>query len=286
MQLVKKHGLYRNDKICFVSVEDIIPNPSQPRKNFAPDSLYELAESISRYGILQPLTVRGRNRKFELVAGERRLRAAKLVGLKTVPCILLDVDSEDASLIAIVENLQHKDLDYIEEAVALAELIRTYNMSQEEAARRVGKSQSAVANKLRLLKLPKDILDTLRREGLSERHARALLRLGTNVDRRAVILHIVEQRLTVAKTEEYIDHVITGDEPLDVPEEQYLRNKPLPERSPGSRSQLVLKDLRIFLNTVNRATEMMNQSGINAQCRKAETADSILITIEIPKGHR
>lgn len=282
MQLVKKHGLYRSDKICFVSVEDIVPNPAQPRKHFDSESLCELADSISRYGVLQPLTVRGRNRQFELVAGERRLRAAKLAGMPSVPCILLDVDSEDASLIALVENLQRKDLDYVEEAAALSELIRVYDMSQDEAARRVGKSQSSVANKLRLLKLPKDILDTLRRECLSERHARALLRLGCNEDRRVVLAHIIREGLTVAKTEDYIDQVITGSELLQS-EQPIPQVEDIPLKVRGSKSQLVLKDLRIFLNTVSRATEMMQQSGIGAQYGKSETDTDILITIKIPK---
>lgn len=283
MQLVKKYGLYRSDKICFVSVEDIVPNPAQPRKHFDSESLYELAESISRYGILQPLTVRGRNRRFELVAGERRLRAAKLAGLTSVPCILLDVDSEDASLIALVENLQRRDLDYVEEATALSELIRIYDMSQEEAARRIGKSQSSVANKLRLLKLPKDILDQLRCEGLSERHARALLRLGCNGDRRAVLTHVLKEKLTVAKTEDYIDQIIAGSELLQ-PSSPVNQTEDIPLKVQTGGPQLVLKDLRIFLNTVSRATEMMRQSGIDAQYDKSETERDILITIKIQKA--
>lgn len=284
MQLVKRYGLYRSDKICFVNVDNIVPNPAQPRKQFDPEALRELADSISRYGILQPLTVRPKKRQYELVAGERRLRAAKLVGLTKVPCILLDIDTEDASLIALVENLQRKDLDYVEEAMALSDLIRTFDMSQEEAARRVGKSQSAVANKLRLLKLPKDVLDTLRREGLSERHARALLRLGSNDERREVLRHITAERLTVAKTEDYIDQVLACNElleedcvPVQIPQD-------IPIKVKSNKPQFILKDVRIFLNTVSRATEMIKQSGVNAVYGKDETDTDILITIKIPKG--
>jgi len=275
MQLVKKYGLYRSDKIAFVPVEQIVPNPAQPRKEFEPESLRELADSISRYGVLQPLTVRFRKRGYELVAGERRLRAARLAGLRTVPCIILDIDKEDASLIALVENLQRRDLDYIEEATALQELIRTFDMSQDEAARRIGKSQSSVANKLRLLKLPKDILLTLRRSGLSERHARALLRLGSHDSRRAVLKHILAEGLTVAKTEEYIDQILAG-------EEAQRKVISLPETE--GRALFVLKDVRLFLNTVDRAMNMMKQSGVDAQCGKSETDTEIFITIKIPKS--
>lgn len=285
MQLVKRYGLYRSDKICFVNVEDIIPNPNQPRKQFESESLLELAESISRYGILQPLTVRVQKRQYELVAGERRLRAAKMIGMAKVPCILLDVNTEDASLLALVENLQRRDLDYVEEAMALSELIRVFDMSQEETARRIGKSQSAVANKLRLLKLPKDVLDTLRREKLSERHARALLRLGCNEDRRIVLRHIIMEKLTVAKTEDYIDQVLAGNELLEMETERIAAKvQDVPMKVRYSKPQFVLKDVRIFLNTVSRATEMIRQSGINAEYGKNETDKDILVTIKIPKG--
>lgn len=279
MQLVTKYGLYESDRISFLPVENIIPNPEQPRKYFDPQALRELADSISRYGVLQPLTVRHRWRKYELVAGERRLRAAKLAGLAKVPCILLDIDIEDATLVTLVENLQRRDLNYIEEAQGLAHLIQTFNMSQDETARRIGKSQSSVANKLRLLKLPQDIQETLRKEGLTERHARALLRLGCNNDRREVLGHIVKECLTVAKTEEYIDWFLSGQKevqpaPVPVPQSPKKNVKPL----------YVIKDIRLFLNTVDRGMNMMKQSGINANYGKDETDTDIVLTIKIPKS--
>lgn len=287
MQLVKRYGLYRSDKISFVNVEDIMPNPNQPRKQFEPEALFELAESISRYGILQPLTVRVQKRKYELVTGERRLRAAKMIGMTKVPCILLDVNIEDSTLLALVENIQRRDLDYVEEAMALSELIRTFDMSQEEAARRIGKSQSAVANKLRLLKLPKDVLDTLRYEKLSERHARALLRLGSNEERRTALSHIIIERLTVAKTEDYIDQVLGGNELLEAEAEVEpggAKVRSVPVKSHYNKPQFIFKDVRIFLNTVNRATEMIRQSGIKAEYSMNETDSDILVTIKIPKN--
>lgn len=272
MQLVKKHGLYQTDQIYFVSVEDIVPNPAQPRKYFDPEDLRELAGSIARYGVLQPLTVRSNNRKYELVAGERRLRAARLAGLGKVPCIMLDVDGEASSLIALVENLQRRDLDYIEEAEGLCKLIQAFDMSQEEAARRVGKSQSAVANKLRILKLPREMLLQIKQAGLTERHARALLRLGSNKDRYEVLLHIIQNELTVARTEEYIDAYL--EPPVPTAGEQKIQPpKPL----------YVIKDVRLFLNTINRAVAILKQSGIDAEVEQGGTEKEAVITIRILK---
>ena len=185
MQALKSQTALRRGGIVYLRTDELTPNPVQPRKRFDDESLEELSGSIKSYGILNPLTVRLRGGKYELVAGERRLRAAKLAGLEEVPCILIDVNMEDASLIALVENLQRRDLDFIEEALGISQLIRMFGMSQEEAARRIGKSQSAVANKLRLLKLPSDVLESLRQNGLTARHGRALLRLPIPVAQRA-----------------------------------------------------------------------------------------------------
>ena len=197
MQALKtRPGVHRGG-ILSLRVEDISPNPVQPRRHFDEAGLRELSDSIRSYGILNPLTVRLRCGKYELVAGERRLRAAKLAGLREVPCILIDVNMEDAGLLALVENLQRRDLDFLEEAEGLNKLIRMFGMRQEEAARRIGKSQSAVANKLRLLKLPPDVLETLREKQLSERHGRALLRLPDGESQRAALAAILEQGMTV-----------------------------------------------------------------------------------------
>ena len=198
MQATKRRPGIRRGGIIYLSVEDIEPNPVQPRQHFSDSDLHELSMSIAEYGILNPLTVRLRDSRYELVAGERRLRAAKLAGMCDVPCILLDVNMEDASLIALVENIQRRDLDFIEEAIGLNQLIRMFGMSQEEAARRIGKSQSAVANKLRLLKLPRDVLDGLRDNGLTERHGRALLRLQDADSQRMALAYIAANGLTVA----------------------------------------------------------------------------------------
>lgn len=272
MQALRSRPVLRRGGIIYLCTEDIAPCPVQPRKNFDDESLRELSESIRCYGVLNPLTVRLRGGDYELVAGERRLRAAKLAGLREVPCMLVDVDMEGASLIALVENLQRRDLDFIEEAEGINRLILLFGMSQEEAARRIGKSQSAVANKLRLLKLPRDILEALRDNSLSERHGRALLRLPTAELQREVLGHIIENQLTVAATESYIEALLTASEP--------------PEEKPSQKRSFILKDVRIFLNSLSHSLEVMKQGGIEAGMKRQETEDSLILTISIPKSKR
>ena len=271
MQTLRTRPSIRRGNIVWLPAEDIAPNPVQPRRLFDEKALEELSESIKSYGILNPLTVRCRGGKIELVAGERRLRAAKMAGLEEVPCILLDVNMEDASLIALIENLQRRDLDFIEEAVGLSRLIRMFGMSQEEAAKRIGKSQSAVANKLRLLKLPRDVLENLRSYGLSERHGRALLRLTDPNAQRMALEYIAANSLTVAATEEYIEALVSAPA-AEEPE------KPEPRRT------LILKDVRVFLNSLNRSLDLMKQGGIDAGVQRQETEDSLILTISIPKS--
>ena len=270
MQVTRTRPALRRGGIVYLSTEDIVPNPVQPRKLFDDEGLEELSRSIKDYGILNPLSVRLRGSRYELVAGERRLRAARLAGLREVPCILLDVNMEDASLIALVVNLQRRDLDFIEEANGINQLIRMFGMSQEEAARRIGKSQSAVANKLRLLRLPPDVLEALRQNGLTERHGRALLRLPDGDRQRAALLYIIDNGLTVAATDAYIDALLQEPEP-EAPK-------------PGSRRTFVLKDVRVFLNTLSRSIDLMKQGGIDAGVQREETEDRLILTISIPKN--
>ena len=274
MQATRTRPALRRGGIVYLSTEDIVPNPVQPRKLFDDEGLEELSRSIKDYGILNPLSVRLRGSCYELVAGERRLRAARLAGLKEVPCILLDVNMEDASLIALVENLQRRDLDFIEEANGINQLIRMFGMSQEEAARRIGKSQSAVANKLRLLRLPQDVLEGLRQNGLTERHGRALLRLPDRESQRAALLYIIDNGLTVAATDAYIDALLQAPEAPEEPE--------VPKAE--GRRTFVLKDVRVFLNTLSRSIDLMKQGGIDAGVRREETEDQLILTISIPKG--
>lgn len=260
----------RRDSIVYLNTEELSPNPTQPRKLFDDDGIEELSRSITSYGILNPLTVRIRGGKYELVAGERRLRAARRAGIKEVPCILLDINLEDAGFIALIENLQRRDLDFIEEANGLNQLIRMFGLSQEEAAKRIGKSQSAVANKLRLLKLPQDVLESLRENGLTERHGRALLRLPDAESQRTVLKKIINDALTVAETDAYIDRL--------------LAEKPPEEAETPPKRTFVMKDVRIFLNTISRSIDMMKQGGIDAGMHREETEDSLILTIKIPKN--
>ncbi len=253
-------------RIYSLPVDAICPNPNQPRRVFPPEGLRELSDSIRALGVLQPLTVRPLGREWELIAGERRLRAARLAGLTHVPCIVVEADAERSSLMALVENLQRRDLDFLEESLALAKLMNDYSLSQEECARQVGKSQSAIANKLRLLRLPPQVLCLLRDHGFTERHARALLRLGDAASQERAARWVVEHDLTVAKTEEYVECLL-----------------PQAGRAAKHRPTYVLKDVRLFLNTVDRGLSMMKSAGVNAQCGREDTGDAILLTIRIPK---
>ena len=265
MPLLRRKGLYESNKVLYLPAAVIAPNPDQPRRHFSREGLEELAASIKEHGVLQPLSVRRGNMGFELISGERRLRAARMAGLTEVPCIVVSVDSKQSSLLALVENLQRRDLDFVEEASALARLIETYHLSQEEAARRIGKSQSAVANKLRLLRLPPEALALLREHGCTERHARALLRLETPQAQLEAARYVAQQGLTVARTEQYV--------------EDLLRQSDKPKKKPT----FVIKDVRLFLNTVSRGLSLMKNAGVNANCQRRETDDSILLTITIPK---
>lgn len=264
----RNRGLLENGRIQYLPIEQIRPNPAQPRKIFEPEALRELAASIERYGILQPLTVRRSGGEYELVAGERRLRAAKLAGCTEVPCIFLSVDDAQSGMVALVENLQRRDLDYIEEAEGLLRLMRLYGLNQEQTAERVGKSQSAVANKLRLLRLSPAVLAKLREHHLSERHARALLKLPTEDDRLFVLSVIAKEQMNVAKTEEFID--------------AFLEKKRTQEPKRGLR-KLIVRDVRVFLNSVNHSLTLVRSAGINAVASQEETEQEIVLTIRLPK---
>jgi len=251
--------------VMTLPIADIHANPHQPRQTFDEEELQSLSSSIAQLGVLQPLTVRRTAAGWELVAGERRLRAASLAGLVKVPCLEVTADEETSILMALVENVQRKDLDFWEEALALRRLIDLCHLSQDEAAAKVGKSQSAVANKLRLLRLPEDVLDELRQCGMTERHARALLRLDTAELQRKAAQYICLHRCTVAQSEEYI--------------EKLLRPRAPRRATPVYRT----KDVRLFLNTIQRGLHIMNSAGVDASVGRQETEEEILLTIHIPK---
>ena len=258
----------RKERVLTLRVEDIRPNPHQPRQTFDDEGLRELASSIRRHGILQPLTVRSAGGgKWELVAGERRLRAAKLAGLEKVPCIRREADDRESALLALVENLQRRDLHYLEEAAAIAAYIRQTGITQEEAAAQLGRSPSALANKLRLLRLSPACRELLVRNALTERHARCLLRLEDEEERLAALRHIADKQLNVAQAEQYVDQRLAQ-----------LQSTP-----PKRRRTFILKDVRLFLNSLDRGLWMVRDAGVDARTERQETDDAILLTIRIPK---
>ena len=231
-------------RVLLLPPEDIVPNPSQPRRIFEEDGLRELAESIRRWGVLQPLTVRRRGENWELVAGERRLRAAMLAGLAAVPCLPIEAEDTDSALLALTENLQRRDLHFLEEAAALSAYLRKTGETQEELAAKLGRSASALANKLRLLKLSPGCV----------REAQA-----------AAAKHIRERQLSVAQAERYL--------------------AALPAKSaPRGRRSYILKDVRLFLNSVDRGLRVIREAGVDAQTERQETEDAIILTIRIPRG--
>lgn len=254
----------------YIPIDEIEKSTVQPRKYFDDAALKELADSIAACGILNPLTLRRKGLAYELVAGERRLRAAKMAGLYEVPCILLNADMETASFLALVENIQREDLDFLEEARAIRKLMELFGLSQEEVARRLGKSQPSIANKLRVLKLPEYVLDKLRDAHCSERHARALLRLQDENSQRQTAAVILKDHLTVAETERYIDALLA-------------KQAPPPK---GKRRTFLLKDVRLFLNSIEHNLDVMKQGGIHADLQTRETEEELILTISIPKNRK
>lgn len=259
---------FLSSRVQYIPLHFIRPNPQQPRKSFSREGLIQLADSIRQYGILQPLTVRKCEGYYELVAGERRVRAARMAGLKEVPCLLARVDEKDAGLLALIENLHRRDLNCFEEAEAIAKLIQRYELSQQEAAEKLGKSQSAIANKLRLLRLDKGIQETILQENLTERHARALLRLTDGEMQRQAVEEFLRKEMNVAQAEEYVEELL-----------QTMQTKP-----PRQRTTYVIKDVRLFLNSLRRQLELMNRAGVGADMGRKDTAEAIFLTIRIPKN--
>ena len=259
-------GEFLSSRVRYIAIGAVRPNPQQPRRSFDETALRELADSIRAYGILQPLTVRDKGGYYELVAGERRLRAARMAGLREVPCLIAAVGEEDAALLALIENLQRRDLDYLEEAAAISRLIGRYGLSQQQAAEKLGKSQPAIANKLRLLRLSSQVRAALRVSGLSERHARALLRLEDETAQLRAIRLIAENDWTVARTERYVDEQLSA------------------AKGKARLSRFVLRDMRLFLNGINHQLDLIRAAGLNPQTEQEETERELVLTIRIPKS--
>ena len=260
MQCQKLKTYMETGRVVFLPAKSIRPNPAQPRKIFQEEALDELADSIRQHGILQPLSVRRQGIGYELISGERRLRAAQLAGVTDVPCIIMNMDAKESGFAALVENLQRQDLDFIEEALGIRRLLQEHAMSQEQAARLLGKSQSAVANKLRLLRHSDAVLSAIRETGLTERHARALLKLRTEAEILTAIGQIARENMSVARTEKYIESLLAEKE----------------EKAPKT-------NIGAFLNSLTQSLQKIQLSGIAAVSERRETESQIVLTITIPK---
>lgn len=255
-----------NCQIQLIPHENIYPNPHQPRVRFDYIELENLADSIRANGILQPINVRPLdNGNFELISGERRLRAARMIGVIKIPCIVMNVSDEQSALFAIIENVQRQNLDFFEEAIAIERLMTEHFLSQEEIGRKLGKAQSTLSNKLRLLRLPEEMRDKIIMASLTERHARALLSLPDNSTRNKALDIIIERHLTVSEAERLVNDI--------------LRRRKEPKKPPIK----VFKDMRIFINTLNHAVDSIRKAGIEADTAKSETDEYFEYVVRISK---
>ncbi len=258
------------EEVKYIPVERIKPNPYQPRKIFSKRSLEELSQSIQAYGIIQPISVRQIGEgSYELVAGERRLRAAKLANLEEVPTIVINMRDQDSAVLAIIENLQREDLNFFEEAEGYNNLINDHGFTQHELAEKIGKNQSTVANKLRVLRLPDDIKKLLVENNLTERHARALLKLPDKELQLAILERVINNDLTVKKTEKLIK---------DMLEDMTSEDEPKSKQSIKS-----MINFRIYLNTIKNAYNAIKESGIDAKYEQKDMGDFIQVSVKIPK---
>ena len=251
------------NKVLLLPVGEIAPNPAQPRMEFDEAALQGLAESIRENGVLQPVLVRKIDEhRYELISGERRLRASKAAGKETIPAVIMDTSSQQSAVFAILENIQRRDLNLFEEAAALQSLIGEWGLTQEETAAKLGMAQSTVANKLRLLAFSAEEQQLMLGYQLTERHARALLRLRDDPRKEEAMRWIGERHLTVRQAEAYIEKLVA-------------------EKS-SPRRVLMVKDIRIFINTINQAIDTMKNAGIPAESSKVEKEDYIEYLVRIP----
>lgn len=263
----KKNMPVAAGSVLLIAREEIYPNPDQPRRSFSMDELEGLAQSIHENGMLQPISVRIREGGgYELIAGERRLRAAGMIGMATVPCIVIRAQSEQSAVFALLENLQRENLNFFEEARAIESLMNHYGLSQEEMALRLGKAQSTLSNKLRLLRLSPRMCAQIERAGLTERHARALLKLEDEHERQLVLDQVVCNQMNVAQTEKLV--------------ESHLK----PKQGKKRNIKFLFRDVRIFMNTITHAVDTMRQAGIEADSQRTEDEAYITYTVRIPKA--
>ena len=259
MHCQKLNSYMETGRGVFLPFSAISPNPDQPRTEFSEAALAELAQSIRRHGVLQPLSVRRCDTGYQLIAGARRLRAAQLAGLTEVPCLVMRLSDRERGMVALIENLQRQDLDFIEEARGIGLLMERYHLTQEQAAQALGKSQSGIANKLRLLRHSDAVLAAIRRENLTERHARALLKLPTDAMKLQTIDRIKDFSMTAERTDAYIESLLLKEKPAGKP------------------------NLSRFLAGLDQSLAGFRMSGIPAISERKETDSQIVVTITIPK---
>lgn len=274
-QLERLLKLGLNARVQELALKEISPNPYQPRLEFDDMDLRELAQSIQTYGIIQPIIVRKAKEGYQLIAGERRYRACRMIGRTSIPAIVQEMNDEAVAAVSLIENLQRKELNYFEEAIAYATLINKFGMTQEELAMKIGKSQSAIANKLRLLKLPGEVRNLIATANITERHARALLKLNTAEMQKAILIQIYEQDLNVKQTEELVEKAKENN----IPREVHNRNK-------GQNVSIIIRDARIFLNTIKETVHRAKETGIDMFVAENESDDEYELIIRIAKGRK
>ncbi len=257
-------------QVVHLPLEKIIINPEQPRKIFREEELEELSQSILDYGVLQPILVRvTEGGMYSIIAGERRFRASQLAGLTSIPAIIRNLEEEEAALIALVENVQRENLNFIEEARAYKKLMDEFHLTQSEIAMKVGKQQSTISNKIRILSLPEDIQDVLTANKLTERHARALLRISGEIDRKKIINRIVKNNLNVKQSEKLIDEFLAGLE-----EQRRKKNK------------INYISYKIYVNTIRKSFAQIKEMEDGAVLSQEDKGDFLELKITIPKRDR
>ena len=266
----------REREVARIPIDAIRPNPYQPRRVFAQDALEELCASIKQYGLLQPISVRKLGSdSFELIAGERRLRACRMAGMRFIDAIIFSTYEQDSAVIAMMENLQRENLHYMEEAEGYQNLIRDHGLSQDELARRLGKNQSTIANKMRILKLPMAVKRMLLQYSLTERHARALLRLHDEEMQMHVIQIIVQQNLNVKATEDLVERTISRMYGIEKEEEEQSRTR-------LSKISGFVRDTRLFVNSLRTVVQQMADAGLNPKLESRDKEEGMEIKIWIP----
>lgn len=267
----------RKEKIVELPCRDIYPNPSQPRKSFPTEAMARLADSIARYGVLEPICVRQAGEKYELILGERRLRACKMLERETIPCRVMETSLRQGAEMALIENCMREDLTVFEEAQALDYLMKNFRFTQEELAQKLGQSQSCIANKLRILRLSGEEKALICENDLTERHARALLKIQDPKLRLFALQFIIQKQYNVRQAEAFISTL------LDHPDEFMISLHPREKKTPHPVRKLIVKDVRLFINSVDKAIFCIQEAGYSVQAEKKEAEEYISYQIRIPK---